>query len=64
MVLHGPAAIALCGLAWRRNHDLLPCGAPQGSARWPPGEMELVGIGQNLARLQAIAGRVDRLFFT
>jgi hypothetical protein len=63
MVIDGATTIALRGVAWGGDHPLLALRTPQGVEGRQPREIACLGIVKDLSRLQASAGRVNRLFF-
>lgn len=63
VLVHRPDPVVLVGLAWGRNHHLLPFRAPHGAPGGEPAQMKRIRIIEHFAWFQAITGRFNRLFF-
>lgn len=64
MIVDGADAVVLLGLAGGGDHDLLTLGAPHGVQRRDPGEVELIGIVEDIPRTHIVSGVFNRLFLT
>jgi hypothetical protein len=64
MIVDGANAVVLLELTRGGDHDLLTFGTPHGLQSREPGEIELIGIVEDIPRTQVVSGVFNRLFFT